>query len=177
MAVTYEADTADHKVWADLGKIGEVISNLVDNAIKYTKEGWVKIHLSRIKNEKEGRDYVRFQIADSGVGIEPATLPHLFEKFSRAEDASQTNIIGTGLGLYVARQIVEAHGGKIWAESSGQGHGSTFYVDLTIDGGKNLMAIMAQEQIAGQTTTTQSATTTSKDDKMSPSLTSSNRVV
>ena len=57
-------------------------------------------------------------------------MPKLFQKFSRSEDAGKTNIQGTGLGLFVARQIMEAHNGKIWAESPGEGMGSTFYLEF-----------------------------------------------
>jgi signal transduction histidine kinase len=59
----------------------------------------------------------------------------LFKKFTRADDASKTNIIGTGLGLFVAKQIIDAHKGKIWAESAGKGQGSTFFVELALSTG------------------------------------------
>lgn len=66
----------------------------------------------------------------SGVGIDPHTLPDLFKKFSRAAGANRVNATGTGLDLSVARQLVEAHGGSIWVESSGLGKGSTFFVRI-----------------------------------------------
>ena len=68
-------------------------------------------------------------VKDQGIGIDPAVLPKLFAKFSRAENGNRQNIHGTGLGLYVAKEIVTAHKGKIWAESAGEGKGSTFYVE------------------------------------------------
>jgi len=64
------------------------------------------------------------------VGIKRETIPNLFQKFSRAEDASKNNILGTGLGLYVAKEMLKAHGGKIWVESEGEGKGSAFFVEL-----------------------------------------------
>ena len=73
---------------------------------------------------------VRLIVQDTGVGISNETLPRLFEKFVRADDAGKVNYSGTGLGLYVAKQMVEAHKGKIWAESAGVGKGSTFIVEL-----------------------------------------------
>ena len=69
-------------------------------------------------------------VKDTGVGIKPEVLPMLFNKFTRAPDASKTNILGTGLGLYVANEILKAHNGRAWAESDGAGKGSRFYVEL-----------------------------------------------
>lgn len=116
----------DWRVEADAGKIAQVIGNLIDNATKYTKDGGITISLSKPLGARK----VRLTIADTGVGMTPGAHAQLFQKFTRAKDAGKVNIIGTGLGLYVAKQIVEAHGGKIWAESPGPGRGSTFYVEI-----------------------------------------------
>ena len=125
------AADAEFKTKGDSGKLSQVIGNLVDNASKYTppkaadgSNGWIKVKLEKVA----GR--VRVVVADNGVGILAETIPKLFQKFIRAEDAGKINISGTGLGLYVARQIVEAHKGKIWAESQGKGKGSRFIVEL-----------------------------------------------
>ena len=75
---------------------------------------------------------VLLAIKNTGVGIRPETIPHLSQKFSRAEDAAKVNILGNGLGLYVAKQFVDAHHGKIWVESEGEGKGSTFLVELAL---------------------------------------------
>ena len=75
---------------------------------------------------------IRIALSDSGVGISPETLPKLFQKFSRAADANETNVIGTGLGLYVVKTMVEAQHGRVWAESPGAGKGSTFIVELPV---------------------------------------------
>jgi len=115
----------------DSGKLSQVISNLIDNAIKYTpplstsgEPGTIRISLDRAKGK------VRLTVADNGAGIPAATIPKLFQKFIRADDAGKLNITGTGLGLYVAKQIMEAHNGKIWAESDGTGRGSRFIVEV-----------------------------------------------
>jgi signal transduction histidine kinase len=112
------------KVLADRGKVKQIIGNLVDNSLKYTKEGEISVGVKRV-GEK-----VVFSIRDTGVGIRKETMPKLFQKFSRAEDASKANILGTGLGLYVASQMIKAHNGRIWAESAGEGKGSAFFVEL-----------------------------------------------
>ncbi len=115
---------SNYKVNGDYGKLAQVIGNLVDNAIKYSDRGTVIVKLDRVENN------VRFSIKDSGVGISKETMEQLFKKFSRASDAGKANATGTGLGLYVAKEIVEAHHGRIWAESAGPGQGSTFFVEL-----------------------------------------------
>jgi signal transduction histidine kinase len=116
----------DYSITADRDKLKQVIGNLIDNSLKYTPSGSITVSL--------GTDRLRhrfiFKVSDTGVGIAPETLPHLFQKFSRAENANKTNIRGTGLGLYVARQMIEAHHGTIRAESLGEGKGSTFIVEL-----------------------------------------------
>ncbi len=110
---------------ADQGKIRQVVGNLLDNSIKYTPKGSIHVWLQKTLENK-----ILISISDTGVGIRSEVLPGLFEKFTRAPDASKTNILGTGLGLYVARKMVEAHGGKVWAESPGQDKGSTFHIEL-----------------------------------------------
>lgn len=117
-------------IYADKGKLRQIVNNLIDNAVKYTVKGSITVKLSK---EAE-RQKALFSVSDTGVGIDAKTLPKLFEKFSRAEGADSVNIIGTGLGLYVAKQLTRAHGGKIWAESAGNGQSSTFFVCLPIKG-------------------------------------------
>lgn len=108
----------------DATKIREVFSNLVDNSLKYTKQGWVKILLT------ETAEKVTFCVSDSGMGIAEDELQYIFEKFQRGQEAGTAQSEGTGLGLYVCQKIVEAHHGKIWVESKGLGQGSQFYVEL-----------------------------------------------
>jgi len=115
-------------VHADKDKFKQIVANLIDNSIKYTKSGSVVVSLNK-KIEGETSKII-FSVKDTGIGIDPEVMPKLFTKFSRAENGNRQNIHGTGLGLYVAKQIVMAHGGKIWAESAGEGKGSTFFVEL-----------------------------------------------
>ncbi|MDB5204493.1 MAG: hypothetical protein JWP09_521 [Candidatus Taylorbacteria bacterium] len=117
--------TSDLFVHGDEGKIKQVISNLIDNSIKYTPKGWIDLTVKR-----DNRDKILILIKDSGVGIDEKVIPKLFDRFTRAPDASKTNIQGTGLGLYVAKKMVEAHRGRIWVESPGKGLGSTFTMEL-----------------------------------------------
>ena len=115
----------NYTIDADRGKIKQVIGNILDNSIKYTPQGSIHVWLTRKENNK-----ILVTISDTGVGIKPEVLPNLFEKFSRAPDASRTNIIGTGLGLYIAKKMIEANHGRIWAESVGQGKGASFFIEL-----------------------------------------------
>ena len=126
LAIDFDYDmTGEYRVNADQGKIKQVISNLIDNSVKYTPHGSIHVWLTHSAPNK-----VLLSISDTGVGIHPDVLPRLFEKFTRAPDASKTNIMGTGLGLYVAKKMIEAHHGRIWAESAGQGKGSSFFIEL-----------------------------------------------
>jgi signal transduction histidine kinase len=108
---------------ADATKLKQVFLNLTDNSIKYTMKGFVKISLKR-----EGSSIV-FTVSDNGMGISPETRAKLFEKFSRGE-SGKTNTGGSGLGLYLAKQIVTAHKGEVTIESEGLGKGSKFIVTL-----------------------------------------------
>jgi signal transduction histidine kinase len=114
----------DYFIHGDQGKIKQVMSNLVDNSVKYTSIGGITIILRREK------DKIFIKIKDTGIGIEAAVIPKLFERFTRAPDAGQTNMLGTGLGLYVARKMVEAHRGRIWAESEGKHKGTVITIEL-----------------------------------------------
>lgn len=116
----------DLNVNADIGKIKQIITNLVDNSIKYTKEGSVTVSVA-----SEGGK-AKVTIADTGIGIAPEEIGGLFEKFKRARGANNVNTTGTGLGLYVAKQLAEGHGGSVHAESDGPGKGSRFIIELPL---------------------------------------------
>lgn len=108
----------------DIDFLREAVNNLVENAIKYTAEGggiWV--------NVRGDDDRVLINITDTGIGISPDDLKHIFQKFYRADNSQTRTVGGTGLGLYLVKQRVEAMGGKVWAESS-FGEGSTFYLSF-----------------------------------------------
>lgn len=103
-----------------------VIRNIIDNSIKYTPSGSVTVAL-----EKTDAGY-RFSVTDTGVGISNEDKGHLFTEGGHGKDSIKVNVHSTGYGLFIAKQVVEAHGGKIWAESDGAGKGSRFIVELPI---------------------------------------------
>lgn len=118
-------DNSVPKIQADDEKLRQVVMNLVDNAIKYTAKGGVSVNLKHGKN-KEGKNGLIFSVTDTGRGMEENDKASLFQKFSRGKGISRIHTEGTGLGLYVAAKIVEAHHGIIWADSPGKDQGSTF---------------------------------------------------
>jgi signal transduction histidine kinase len=123
--VVFDCDkTKKYTVKVDPDKFKQIIMNIIDNSMKYTPKGKINVGLSL----QSGK--VIFSVKDTGIGIAPEVLPKLFMKFSRATNGSRQNIHGTGLGLFVAKEIVNAHKGKIWAESQGEGKGSSFYVEV-----------------------------------------------
>ena len=107
---------------ADPERIFRVLSNLLGNAIKFTPAGGT----ITVRAERRGDD-LSIAVADTGAGIAADELPHVFERYWKAQSTSQA---GSGLGLYIAHGIVEAHGGKIWAESSAGGARFTFVLPL-----------------------------------------------
>ncbi len=111
----------------DKPKIQEVISNLVDNSFKYTNQGFIKVFL------RDMGKTIQVEVRDTGIGIDPRELPTLFQKFMRGKETSKLYTEGTGLGLFVCKKIIEAHRGKIWAESKGKNKGSRFIFELRKD--------------------------------------------
>ena len=113
------------QVDGDPGRLEQVASNLLSNAIKFTaQEGVVEVQLER------GTDTVTFSVRDNGAGIDASDLPTIFESFRQADHAPTRVNSGLGLGLAIARHIVEAHGGTIVAQSEGRGRGATLVVRL-----------------------------------------------
>lgn len=110
----------------DAGKLRQVFSNLIDNSIKYTPHGSVSVLLSKSADGKK----IIFSVSDTGIGMNELTKEKIFRKFSRAEGVNRVYTEGTGLGLYVAKEIIGKHEGRVWAESKGEGHGSSFFVEL-----------------------------------------------
>jgi len=113
-------------------KLSQIFQNLIDNSLKYTEQGWIKIEVSAQGGSASGGEEkdgsVLVCISDTGRGFTQELGNKLFQKFSRGVE--ENLILGTGLGLYICKEIVEAHNGKIWAESPGEGKGARFYVSL-----------------------------------------------
>lgn len=117
------------RVLADPDQALQALVNLLTNALRYTPvPGQVALSVSRL----DGTNEVMFRVRDTGVGIAADHIPHLFERFFRIDRASTRNVGGSGIGLPVAKALVEAMGGRIWAESPGHGQGSTFTFTLLI---------------------------------------------
>ena len=116
-------------VYADKGRISQVISNLLDNAVKFTKgEGTITVMVENEKEEGHNNEQILVTIKDTGIGIDPQIMPRLFTKF-----ATKSETGGTGLGLFICKGIIEAHGGKIWAENNKDGEkGVTFSFSLPL---------------------------------------------
>jgi two-component system OmpR family sensor kinase len=125
---TVRADLPDGPVegcW-DAERLGQVLQNLFGNAVKYAPDG------TAIVARLEAVDGVALvSVVDEGPGVPPAALPRLFERFFRAPAADVGEVHGLGLGLYVSRMLVEAHGGRIWAEPSGGGTAFRFVLPRT----------------------------------------------
>jgi signal transduction histidine kinase len=115
-------DEGDVPVLADRHRINQVISNLLNNAIKFTQQGHITISTEKEKSGKE----VIVKVKDSGSGIDPGIMSRLFTKFATKSH------VGTGLGLFISKSIVEAHGGRMWAENNLVGKGATFCFSVPI---------------------------------------------
>lgn len=109
----------------DNDHLREVVSNLIENAVKYTKQGNVTVDIT-----SPSQDKIVISVHDTGIGIPPEDVPHLFQKFYRVDNTDTRDIGGTGLGLYLCRRLTETMGGRLWVEST-YGQGSTFYIELT----------------------------------------------
>ncbi len=113
-----------YMVHVDEKKTRNIIASVVDNAIKYTKKGWVKLELEKLDGK------VRLSIKDTGIGIDKKDQKKIFDKFFRTTRASDVFVRGTGLGLYIAKHTLRAQGANIWVSSKGSGYGSTFVIEF-----------------------------------------------
>jgi signal transduction histidine kinase len=117
------------RVAGDADKVGRVLINLVDNAIKYSPDGGrVDVTVRPLGA------HVRFSVTDPGLGVPAAEQRRIFEKFYRLDPNMTRGVGGTGLGLYICRELVRRMEGRIWVDSHGLGRGSTFHVELPVAG-------------------------------------------
>jgi signal transduction histidine kinase len=126
LTLSTEISTEAMLVHADANKLKQVMLNLVDNAVKYTPQGSITVAVRAVAGKAQ------FSVKDSGTGMSTKVLDSIFEKFVRAPGAQRVNATGTGLGLFVARKIITEHKGRIWAESAGEGKGSTFSFEIDL---------------------------------------------
>src|SRR5688572_14551895 len=127
VTITSSLGTTPVYVWADHDRMQQVFWNLLSNAVKFTSSGG----RVEVRMQIEGSD-VRVDVTDTGNGIAPAFLPHVFERFRQADGSSTRTHGGLGLGLSIGRHLVELHGGRMTADSPGEGQGATFSVYLPL---------------------------------------------
>lgn len=144
IAEAYRTQTTTHQVeldfaqslplvWGDEERLRQVLTNLLGNAIKYSPNGGV-IRIGGWAHhppELDGQERVVLFVADEGIGIPQGELAHIFERFYRVDSSLRRSTTGAGLGLFLSKAIVEAHGGQIWARSE-PGRGTTFFVSLPV---------------------------------------------
>lgn len=121
-------------VQADRERITQVINNLLNNAIKFTKKGTISTSLEKKKEQDSDKEYIVVGVKDTGQGIDSEILPNLFTKF-----ATKSQTRGTGVGLFISKNIIEAHDGKIWAQNNNNGIGATFTFSLPITNYKRII--------------------------------------
>jgi PAS domain S-box-containing protein len=123
--------SGEHQVWGDSARLTQVFWNLLSNALKFTPEEG-EITVRSFREEGAGASVLVVEIADSGIGIEPEALPHIFDAFDQGREGTTRRFGGLGLGLAISRAIVELHGGRLTAESPGRDRGAVFTVRLPI---------------------------------------------
>lgn len=126
LTLTTELGTEPLTVTGDSAQLVNAYKNLIDNSIKYTPSGGVTLHLEK----KDGK--ALFTVSDTGVGITAEDMAHLFTEGGHGKESTKINVDSTGFGLYIVKNIVEAHKGRVWAESDGAGKGSRFIVELPV---------------------------------------------
>jgi PAS domain S-box-containing protein len=116
-------------VWAEPTRVRQILTNLIDNGIKFTPEGGTVTVHAQLFAEDNG--FLRFSVADTGCGISPENCSLVFDRLAQVKSSSDASRSGLGLGLFIARELVLLHGGRIWVQSQ-QGKGSTFYFTLPV---------------------------------------------
>jgi signal transduction histidine kinase len=127
--IVEEDSDRELEIFADNTRIKQVMINLVNNAIKFTADGRIAMRVSKLDDAR-----VLITIKDTGLGIPTDHLESIFQEFSQVDTSTTRKVGGTGLGLPISRRLIEMHGGRLWAESTGiEGEGSTFYAELPIE--------------------------------------------
>jgi len=124
LALSFETTGDSFTFTGDRQQMYNALKNLVDNSIKYTPSGTVSVALAKETN------HFTFTIKDTGIGITPEDMAHLFTEGGHGKESIKVNVESTGFGLYIVKNIIDAHKGKVWAESEGAGKGSKFVVEL-----------------------------------------------
>lgn len=141
LAIVAQLDPELGDVLGDSRRLRQIFDNLLSNAIQCTEQGRISVHA------RQSDESITIDVSDTGRGIDAAFLPHLFEPFRQADESSASE--GLGLGLGIARQLVELHGGTLSASSEGLGHGATFTVSLPRIRGRAQPLSSARQTIAG----------------------------
>lgn len=130
LSLSIECDSDQNvEIYADRTRLRQVMINLVNNSIKFTDHGQIALNVSPMEGAR-----VRISVRDTGMGIPPEKLESIFQEFTQVDSSTTRKAGGTGLGLPISRRLVEMHGGRLWAESTGNsGEGSTFYVELPVE--------------------------------------------
>ena len=132
-------------VFGDPNRLQQVVWNLLTNAVKFTpKGGKIDVLVERVNS------HVEITVHDSGIGISPEFLPHLFERFRQADSSTTRKFGGLGLGLSIVKQLVELHGGTVTAESAGEGKGATFIVSLPLRAVRDAAAFPREHPTTGR---------------------------
>ncbi|MBK9780630.1 MAG: hypothetical protein IPP55_11355 [Anaerolineales bacterium] len=120
---------AEIEIYADNTRLRQVMINLVNNSIKFTEKGNVALKVTPMDGDR-----VLITVQDTGLGIPTEQLETIFQEFTQVDTSTTRKVGGTGLGLPISRRLVEMHGGRLWAESSGlEGEGATFHVELPLE--------------------------------------------
>ena len=141
ITISKELDDIPESIHADDTNLKQILYNLLSNAVKFTPNGG-SIHLAakrlsnadiQAKNDRtSSKEYIQISIKDSGIGLKKENLTKIFQPFEQVENSSSRQFQGSGLGLSLAKSLVELNGGKIWAESDGEGLGSVFSFSLPV---------------------------------------------
>ena len=127
--IEMEPKDGNYNVLGDAIWLKEAVNNLIENSIKYTKEGGITIGLERKPARAGGESKLLLYVKDTGVGITEEDKKNLFTEGGRGKESVKVNVDSTGYGLYTVKLIIEAHKGRVWEESGGQGKGSAFFVE------------------------------------------------